>query len=75
MRLIDADALESDLRRQLEAVYKDAMLQPIMDDDPFVMVLAKSEGKHMRMFIDGFCGYIEARPTIDAAPVRRAAEA
>ena len=70
MRPIDADALVEDLRRQLKAVYRDTMLQPIFTDDPFVEVLAKSEGKHMQLFIRELCDYLTTRPTITPEPVK-----
>lgn len=71
MRPIDADAMEQDLRRQFAAIYKSAMGTPIMQDDPFVELLAKSEGRHMKLYIDGLCEYIATRPTLDVQPVRR----
>lgn len=46
--LIDRAALIADLRAQYAAVYKDTMLRPIMDGDPFVEVLAKSEELRIR---------------------------
>lgn len=71
IELIDRAAVIADLKKQFAAVYKDTMLRPIMDDDPFVDVLAKSEGRHMQLFLDGLEEYLMTRPTIDAAPVRR----
>ena len=71
MDKIDADAMTQDLRRQFAAIYKSAIETPIMPDDPFVELLAKSEELHMQLYIDGLCEYIDSRPTIDAAPVRR----
>lgn len=71
MRLIDADAMTQDLRRQFAAIYKSAIETPIMPDDPFVELLAKSEGLHMQLYIDGLCEYIDSRPTLDVQPVRR----
>ena len=71
MRPINADAMIQDLRRQFEAIYKSAIETPIMPDDPFVELLAKCEGLHMKAYIDNLCEYIDSRPTIDAAPVRR----
>ena len=70
MRLIDVDALIADLRCQLEAVYMNTMLKPILPDDPFVEVLAKSEGKHMQLFIRGLCDYLATRPTIAPESVK-----
>ena len=71
IELIDRAAVIADLKKQFAAVYKDTMLHPIMDDDPFIEVLAKSEGQHMRSFLDWLEAYLMTRPTIDAAPVRR----
>ena len=71
IELIDRAAVIADLKKQFAAVYKDTMLRPIMDDDPFVELLAKSEGRHMQLFLDGLEEYLMTRPTIDAAPVRR----
>ena len=71
VELIDRAAVITDLKKQFAAVYKDTMLRPIMDDDPFVELLAKSEGRHMQLFLDGLEEYLMTRPTIDAAPVRR----
>ena len=71
IELIDRAAVIADLKKQFAAVYKDTMLRPIMDDDPFIEVLAKSEGRHMQLFLDGLEEYLMTRPTIDAAPVRR----
>ena len=71
IELIDRAAVIADLKTQFAAVYKDTMLRPIMDDDPFIEVLAKSEGRHMQLFLDGLEKYLMTRPTIDAAPVRR----
>ena len=71
IELIDRGAAIADLKAQFAAVYKDTMLRPIMDDDPFVEVLAKSEGRHMQLFLDGLEEYLQTRPTIDAAPMRR----
>lgn len=71
IELIDRAEVIAELKKQFAAVYKDTMLRPIMDDDPFVEVLAKSEGQHMRSFLDWLEAYLMTRPTIDAAPVRR----
>ena len=71
IELIDRAAVIADLKTQFAAVYKDTMLRPIMDDDPFIEVLAKSEGQHMQLFLDGLEEYLNMRPAIDAAPVRR----
>ena len=71
VELIDRAAVIADLKKQFAAVYKDTMLRPIMDDDPFVEVLAKSEGQHMRSFLDWLEAYLMTRPIIDAAPARR----
>ena len=71
MRPIDGDAMRQDLRRQFEAIYKSAIETPIMPDDPFVKLLAKCEGLHMKAYIDNPCEYIDSRPTIDVPPVRR----
>ena len=71
IELIDRAAVIADLKKQFAAVYKDTMLRPIMDDDPFIEVLAKSEGRHMQLFLDGLEEYLMTRPTIDATPVKR----
>lgn len=71
IELIDRADVIADLKKQFAAVYKDTMLRPIMDDDPFVELLAKSEGRHMQLFLDGLEEYLMTRPAIDAAPVRR----
>lgn len=71
IELIDRVAMIADLKTQFAAVYKNTILRPIMDDDPFVEVVAKSEGQHMRRFLDWLEAYLMTRPTIDAAPVRR----
>lgn len=71
VELIDRVALIADLKKQFAAVYKDTMLRPIMDDDPFVDVLAKSEGQHLRDFLDWLEAYLMTRPTIDVQPARR----
>lgn len=71
LELIDRAAVIADLKTQFAAVYKDTMLRPIMDDDPFVEVLAKSEGQHMQLFLDGLEEYLNTRPAIDAVPVVR----
>lgn len=71
MRPIDADAMIQDLRRQFEAIYKSAIETPIMPDDPFVELLAKCEGLHMKAYIDNLCEYIDSRPTLEVQPVRR----
>lgn len=66
IELIDRADVIADLKKQFAAVYKDTMLRPIMDDDPFIEVLAKSEGRHMQLFLDGLEEYLMTRPTIDA---------
>lgn len=71
VELIDRAAVIADLRAQFTAVYKDTMLRPIMDDDPFVEVLAKSEGRHMQIFLDGLEEYLKTRHAFDAVPVVR----
>lgn len=71
LELIDRAAVIADLKTQFAAVYKDTMLRPIMDDDPFVEVLAKSEARHMQLFLDGLEEYLTTRTAIDAVPVVR----
>lgn len=65
MRLIDADALEKDYRSQFESVYKN-IRDAVNPSDFYIERQAAYDKKLMKMEMEAFCEYLQARPTIDA---------
>lgn len=70
MRLIDADALEREYRRQFESVYKHTR-DTVLPSDFYIERKAAYDKELMRMEMEAFCEFLKSRPTIDAEPVVR----
>lgn len=70
MRLIDADALEKDLRRQFDMVFKEAG-RKVKPEDYFIERQAVYFADVTKAEHDSFFDYLKTRPTIDAVPVVR----
>lgn len=69
MRLIDADALEQEYRRQFESVYKHTR-DTVLPSDFYIERKAAYDKELARMEMEAFCEFLKSRPTIDAEPVR-----
>lgn len=69
MRLIDADALESDLKRQYDEVFGKAK-KTVNPDDFFIERQSAYIAYVVEAEQNSFFEYLKARPTIDAEPVR-----
>ena len=63
MRLIDADALENDLRSQFESVYKH-IRDTVNPSDFYIERKAAYDKKLMEMGMEAFCQYLQSRPTL-----------
>lgn len=73
MRPIDADALEKDYRSQFEAVYKNTR-DVVMPSDFYIERQAAYNKALVKMEMETFFEYLQARPTIDAVQVIRCAD-
>lgn len=62
MRLIDADALENDLRSQFESVYKH-IRDTVNSSDFYIERQAAYDKKLMEMEMEAFYQYLQGRPT------------
>ena len=69
MRLIDADALEKDYRKQFEAVYKHTR-DAVLPSDFYIERRAAYDKEIVRLEMEAFCQFLQGRPTIEAEPVR-----
>lgn len=69
MRLINADALEQEYRRQFESVYKHTR-DTVLPSDFYIERKAAYNKELVRMEMEAFCEFLKSRPTIDAEPVR-----
>ena len=65
MRLIDADALEQEYRRQFESVYKHTR-DTVLPSDFYIERKAAYDKELVRMEMEAFCEFLKSRPTIDA---------
>ena len=73
MRPIDADALGKDYRSQFEAVYKNA--RDVVSPSDFYIERQVAYNKALvKMEMEAFFEYLQARPTIDAVQVIRCAD-
>lgn len=70
MRLIDADALEVDLKRQYDEVFGKAR-KTVNPDDFFIERYSAYHANVVGAEQNGFFEYLKARPTVDAVPVIR----
>ena len=70
MRLIDADALEKEYRRQFESMYRRTR-DAVNPSDYYIERRAAYEKKVMQMEMEAFFEYLQSRPTIDAVSVIR----
>lgn len=70
MRLIDADALEVDLKRQYDEVFGKAR-KTVNQDDFFIERYSAYYANVVEAEQNGFLEYLKARPTVDAVPVVR----
>ena len=73
MRLIDANALEKEYRRQFESVYKHVR-DTVLPQDFYVTRKAAYDKEVVRRDMEAFCKFLQGRPTIDAEPVRHGCE-
>lgn len=69
-RLIDAAALESDLRRQYDQVFG-AARKSVNPDDYFIDRYSAFYTNVVDAELNGFFEYLKTRPTVDAVPVVR----
>lgn len=68
--LISRSALEKDYRRQFESVYKN-IRDTVMPSDFYITRKAAYDKELIRLEMEAFCEYLQARPTIDAVEVVR----
>ena len=64
MRLIDADALEKEYRRQFDAVYKN-IRDTVLPSDFYVERKAAYDKEIVRQDMEAFCEFLHSRPSID----------
>lgn len=64
LRLIDADAMEKDLREQYEKVFVEAG-RKVKQEDYFIERSAAYEADRIKAELDSFFKYLASRPTID----------
>lgn len=69
-RLIDADALEKEYRRQFESVYKNVR-DAVIPQDYYIVRKAAYDKEVVRRDMEAFCQFLQGRPTVDAEPVKR----
>lgn len=69
-RLIDATALESDLRQQYDQVFG-AARRSVSPDDFYINRHSAYHANVVDAELNGFFEYLKARPTVDAVPVVR----
>ena len=67
-RLIDANALEEDLKRQYDAVFGNAR-KKVKPEDYFIERHAAYFANVQKAERDGFFAYLKTRPTVDAVGV------
>ena len=70
MRLIEADALEKDYRSQFESVYKRTR-DTVMPSDFYIERKAAYDKTLVKLEMEAFFEYLQARPSIDAVQVVR----
>lgn len=70
MRIIDADALEGDLKRQYDEVFGKAR-KTVNPGDFFVERYSAYYANVVKAEQNGFIEYLETRPTVDAVEVVR----
>ena len=71
MRLIDADALEADLKKQFDMVFTEAG-RKVKPEDYFIERHATWYANVVKAEQDSFFDYLKSRPTIDSEPVLHA---
>lgn len=68
-RLIDADALEKEYRRQFDAVYRNVR-DAVIPQDYYIERQAAYNKEIVRRDMEAFCEFLQSRPAVDAEPVR-----